>query len=263
MAAFFFSLFAFLLFASGAILSYMQDKSVEVGLIFGAAIMCMVFAFLSKFKTFEGMGIKAEMWGDIQKDAEKLVKELRSLSVSAATPVIHLISKAGYFSAGFTNQQAYDAVKNLESSLLENGVSKQDIEIAKIPFHARVIRHMTTPVITPIIEILKRKSQEFHKGIEKDFPSPISDIQGHSVRIAEWRVINEWAPKFQSIGNVEDSNTFSNYSNFEKLYAECNLFTEDERKDIDTKIEDFRKDLKLYCENRQFRRLDLWLSKDY
>jgi hypothetical protein len=52
------------------------DKSVSAGLTYAAAVICLIFVFLARFKRFEGLGIKAEMWEDKMKEAEQLVDKM-------------------------------------------------------------------------------------------------------------------------------------------------------------------------------------------
>ena len=50
-----------LLFALGAYLAF-NEKVAASTATYGAAVICLIFTFLSRFKRFKGFGIEAELW---------------------------------------------------------------------------------------------------------------------------------------------------------------------------------------------------------
>jgi hypothetical protein len=67
---------AVLMLAGGFVLAAFGNTA-SAGITYGAAVFCLIFAFLSRFKRFKGLGIEAELWEQKQEEAAALIDRLK------------------------------------------------------------------------------------------------------------------------------------------------------------------------------------------
>ena len=185
----------FLGLASGAILifacyiGFSQDKPQTVAVLCAAAFLFLFFAFLSRFKKIKGFGLEAELWEQVQHDAETMIRELRQLALITAAPVTRLSATIGYFDSHYENNELHKLIMLIEKSLIKNGISKDEIESIKQPFHRRVVRSLYTPITKAISKKLNDKFDAASVEISKRHPQPIQDTAVYNREIAESREI--------------------------------------------------------------------------
>jgi len=68
------------LFCVGSWLA-INDQTASATLMLAAAVLCLIFVYLARFKRFKGLGIEAELWEDKQREAEQLIERLKPLAL--------------------------------------------------------------------------------------------------------------------------------------------------------------------------------------
>jgi len=112
------------LFAFGGVLSY-KNKTGSAIATYGAAILCLVFVYLGKFESFEGLGIKAKMKEQIR-EADATIKQLREISaVSSEATLTNLM--AGSFMGGMKSEKRFELHDKIIDSLKKIGANQDQI----------------------------------------------------------------------------------------------------------------------------------------
>ncbi|MBE1284224.1 MAG: hypothetical protein GJ676_13010 [Rhodobacteraceae bacterium] len=94
---------------------------------FVIGLLCFVFANLSKFKRFKGLGFEAELWEDKQKEAEELIGKLNGIVSLYSSEVLSTKFKSGRWS---DNESRWHEVLKLYKALKSNHASAgQDINL--------------------------------------------------------------------------------------------------------------------------------------
>lgn len=125
------------LFGLGGYLSYAQLAK-EAGITYLAGILILVFAFLSQFKKFKGLGFEGELWEHKMEEAETLIARLRNLAAVLAEPTILLAARAGRYDTAFSLKERQDLVDRIRTILAENGIDESRIAAA-VSDHRRYI----------------------------------------------------------------------------------------------------------------------------
>ena len=74
--------------------------------IFGIGFLCFVYANLSRFKKFKGLGFEAELWDDKKKEASDLIERLRDIvTVYTREILIDKVKSGRYDSAATWNER--------------------------------------------------------------------------------------------------------------------------------------------------------------
>jgi hypothetical protein len=259
MFRFFLGLVAFIIFGVACCIGYTQDKPAIVATLCAAAIFCLIFAFLSKFKKFKGLGIEAEMWEQVQKEAETMIKELRRLALITAAPVTRLSTTIGYWDSHYENKDLYDVIIGIEDSLSKNGVSKDEIENIKRPFHRRVVRSLCLPIQTAIYDKMHAKFLAAQTEINNRHPQPITDAATYGKEITESQAIINEAGQFKNF-DIDETNFATAYEKLVNIFESCQQLTDEEKADIRRDVKTELEELEYYCSHKDFKTLRNWLD---
>jgi len=157
-----------LLFALGAYLAY-EDKVGSATTVFGSAIVCTIFVYLTRFKTFKGFGIQAELWEDKQIEAAKLIDSLKPITTELGRLLITIAARMGRWDSAMNRAEMLEATENIERLLKTLGVNGSEIEKTKAEYYRLTIMDIARPIIQSINKALRE--------MMKDIDNKISDIQ--------------------------------------------------------------------------------------
>lgn len=251
---------AVVLFGGGYYLSYL-DKSAAAGLTYAAAIFAMIFAFLSRFKRFKGLGVEAEMWEDKQTEAADLIDRLRKLTTATAKPIFSIAPRMGRWDSALPRQEAHAVITNLEDVLNEAEVSPEQIEELKRPYHYFAMADQIRPVRNALNELVHEKTSKLSDEVNK-LPKPVADddlkkSQDLNLRI---RTLSERFNQVDWMFKDKTRDFEAMPGKLEAIIRELPEFTDAEKDTFLHAHHDEFEDIRYYARKKQFRRLEVWLQ---
>ena len=245
---------AFALMIGGFILAYRGDAA-AAATTYVASVFCLVFAFLSQFKKFSGLGFMGETWEQKMEEADELISRLRGLAAVIAEPVFIAMARLGRWDSHLTRQERYNISTKLEAELKRNGVLQEEINRARIELDRVNSFDMAKPIFDAAYRKIGEKVAERYQVIQ-GFTQPITALSEHAAAVERWREASESQQMFTNIHQIE----FSQLSQiFLDRLAVCSIISLEEKEFIRHQFSEEITDLKYYVENRKFRRADVWL----
>jgi hypothetical protein len=236
------------------------------GVIYGAAILSLLFAFLSRFKRFKGFGIEGEMWDQAQERAGQLSEMLQTrldaidrVLVSMATVAFSALSSSGRMGP-LPRRRIAEHVDQLDRDLREAGLPAERIEEAKTEYYRHVAFDLARPIYSAILEELVAVSRSVSEAMAQ-FRQPIDakDPQ-HQALVAQHRAIGEAQHQLRSI--------LENFRDYETLLARLEQFLEttaviDSTKKVSLRstIKDHVADLKHFVETKRLLRPETYFAE--
>lgn len=249
---------ACVLFAAGIVLGFMSGAGPATA-TFATGVFCLIFAFLSRFKRFKGLGIEAELWEQKQEEAARLVETLRSLSVVASEQLVNLSARMGRLGTPVTRKELFDLVDRLEKVLSEVNVPADQREKMKADFYRFTAIDMAIPITKKIDDAIKRKTAEQMKVVES-FGPEIKDLNGHAQAAERLKNINSQEVDWDRLRLLPPD--VAMHDALENTISEADCLTEEERAELRGEIADEMADLREWVTNRRLRRPELWLAGD-
>lgn len=224
-----------------------------------AAVFCLVFAFLSQFKKFSGLGFTGETWERKMEEADELIGRLKGLAAVVADPLFMVAARLGRWDQALSRREQYELVSRLENELTRNGVPASDIEKSKADLHRYTMIDLARPIIEGIRHELEPKLKERQRLLEA-FPQPISITPEYNATVEAWRQASSAAAELRALYKVRLASKLPEAIRL--VLADCPLFTEEEKTELRERLTEEFADLEYYNQHRQFRRLDVWLAGD-
>lgn len=163
------------------------DHVTNAAVVFGLGFLSFVYANVSRFKRFKGLGFEAELWEDKKKEAENLIKRLKNIVSIYSRELI-----MGRVTAGRLGGSGWETRWKLYNDL----VAQHDIIGQKIDFSSLkkdvddyFLLDMCMPAIKAIQKQVNIGKDEASRQIHEHFGSPIRDIEGYGTRISTLRQI--------------------------------------------------------------------------
>lgn len=248
------------LFGGGYYLS-IEDKSAAAGLTYAAAIFAMIFAFLSRFKRFKGLGVEAEMWEDKQAEAADLIDRLRKLTAATAKPIFSIAPRMGRWDSALPRQEAHEVITKLDDVLEEAEVPPEQIEELKRPYHYFAMVDQIRPIRDALNELVHKKKSKLSDEVNR-LPKPIAgdDLKKSSELNLRIRGLGE---KFDQIGWMlkDKMRAFEAMpAKLEAIIKELPEFTDVEKEAFLQAHHEELEDIRYYARHKKFRRLEVWLQ---
>ena len=249
---------AVLLFVSGAILS-LFGKVGSAGSNYGAGFLCLVFVYISQFKSFKGFGIEAELQEKID-EAEEIIKRLREVTLPITNMLFILLSKQGRWSGPMSRRKQIEIISKIEGELSAIGAGQSRLEEAKKEWHSVNIRDLYEVVlqgVRPVFSEELKESEQKLKSMRGVITPDIHDAYSNAIR--HKREVDCELTKFNKL--LESDGEDGVYDSFLSM-VESSRFLQKNRPDILDDIKDSLSDLDYYIKHKKFRRLDVWLAED-
>jgi len=248
------------LMLAGIVLSF-QDKTTGATATYGAAILCLIFVFLPAFKKFKGLGIEAELLGQKIEKADNLIHKLQSFSLPTAELLFTNVARAGRWSGAIDRRERDRLRQSIENSLKDMGISGSEIEKTKHDWHRFNLFDMAEDIfqnIDRLTNLKYTKADQRIKGISQ--PTKPEDYDDHRDRINQRNLVQKW---MQEVNSLRQNNDLSNLGeDLKSRIEECPFLSSEEKKNFITENEEAIEDLIFYGKRGQFRRPDVWFSKD-
>ncbi|SCX27400.1 hypothetical protein [Agrobacterium rosae] len=191
----FFSLYHFYIFLQ-------EGKVTEAGVVFSFAFLSFLYANLSRFKRFSGLGFEAELWEDKQKEAADLIARLENVvTIYTAEAVMSKITEGR-----FADKDRWTKVWTLYSALIDQHKAlgqKIDFSDLKSRMDTYFLFDMCMSRFGIQGAIMSAHNQA-DAVIREEFGSPITDIEGHGRRLEQLRQIDTVTPELWAIAQREN-----------------------------------------------------------
>jgi|GEM_PF-1755231 len=249
-----------ILFGFGVFLST-TSKSVDAATTYTAGVLCLIFVFLPSFQSFEGLGIKAKLLDQKIEESDAVIKRLQKMLILMASMLFSLSARMGRWGSAMPRSDRYHLTEQIEKEFLANGISNQELENAKADLHRYNMIDLYVPLFKRLRELSNKKGREFAQKVNSisSTKSPEEQIELNSLTNKK-----EDAEKFvvalENIISIDDFESMPIV--FDDLIKTCLFLTKEEKAEILQELKDEISDFKYYASQHQFRRLDVWLSKN-
>lgn len=155
---------------------------------FGMAFLCFIYANLSRFKRFKGLGFEAELWEDKQKEAAALIDRLKAKDAIYTEQIVRqniMGGRLGSASSWEDNWRLFDRL------VAEHEDLGQDIDFSdlKADIDAVFLFDLTSYPYDPLHRQIAQGVQEASDLIQKEFGSAVEDVEGHRKRTEQVNAI--------------------------------------------------------------------------
>lgn len=170
---------------------------------FSMAFFSFIYANISRFKRFKGLGFEAELWEDKQKEAEQLIDRLKAVVSVYTREIVMGRVKQGRWGDGADWSEHWNVYNELVEKHSDLG---QKIDFTDLKrsmdqyFIFDMILHQVEGIRKPILDG-RGKARKF---IDEEFGSPIKDSAGYSRRHGQLREIPEQLENMFKIAQEDD-----------------------------------------------------------
>ncbi|EGQ9781657.1 TPA: hypothetical protein I7787_21915 [Vibrio vulnificus] len=252
---------AIALFAAGVWLGYL-DKAGVATATYGAAVLSLIFAFLPEFKKFKGLGIEAELLDKKIEETDKLLQQLRDITVPIAEMLLSSTARVGRLSSGMPRSQKYELVQRIESELKKCGVEESQLDKAKEDWHYYNTFDLATPIFNKISAKLQPIHQERNKVLNQFSSQTITpDRMDEHKRLIEHRnIVTQEMEAFKDLRQIKNQSLLADKIRGSILNSVS--LSEDSKRELVEELEEELRDLEHYIKFKEFRRLSVWFGND-
>lgn len=192
--------FAFLTFS---FIGLLNGDVAGASATFAMAFFSFIYANISRFKRFKGLGFEAELWEDKQKEAEQLIDRLKAVVSVYTREIVMGRVKQGRLGDGADWSEHWNVYSELVEKHSDLG---QEIDFTDLKqsmdlyFKFDMILCQVEGIRKPILD----GRGKARKIIDKEFGSPIKDSAGFSSRQGQLREIPEELENMFKIAQEDD-----------------------------------------------------------
>lgn len=170
---------------------------------FGMAFFSFLYANISRFKRFKGLGFEAELWEDKQKEAGLLIDRLKAVVSVYTREIVMGRVKEGRWGDGAGWREHWRVYHELVDGHSDLG---QDIDFSdlKESMDQYFIFDMVQPLYDEIRVALLAGRGKASTAIEKEFGSPIKDSAGYSLRLKRLQAFPEKVNDLFKVAQTDD-----------------------------------------------------------
>jgi hypothetical protein len=246
-------LFLFLILTIvGVILSFRNQQG-SATVTYGAAFLCLIFSSLEKFEWFEVLGIKAKLVKKIQ-EANDAINKLKEIAVPFAELLLTQTARSGRIGTIIKRRERYRLLRDIEKPLVELGVTKEELEKIKKDWYSFDLFDLCVPIWKNLDLSLDGKLKEKRVSI------PTINIDLANKLHEEIKQLEVYKKNLERI--AYQNNLHVAYQDYINFINTCSVFSDREKEKLLIENDALIKDLKYYCDNHDFRRLEYWFKED-
>lgn len=170
---------------------------------FGMAFFSFIYANISRFKRFKGLGFEAELWEDKQKEAEQLIDRLKEVVSVYTREIVMGRVKQGRWANGADWKGHWSVYSELVEKHSDLG-QEIDFTDLKRSMDQYFIFDMNLRQIEGIRKPILDGKGKARKIIDEEFGSPIKDSEGYSRRLAQLSEIPDELEDMFGIAQKDD-----------------------------------------------------------
>ncbi len=170
-----------LVFLAFSIQSFLEAEVTGATAAFAMFFLCLIYANVSRFKRFKGLGFEAELWEDKQKEAADLIDRLKNIVQVYTREIVMMKVMAGRIGGVSKWPDRW--------ALYEELVGQHDTlgqKIDFLPLKEKVYRVMVFYAVSFLYKKIHVSFSEAHRraenAIREEFGKPIKDAAGYSRR---------------------------------------------------------------------------------
>ncbi|OKP79625.1 hypothetical protein BTE77_05830 [Ensifer adhaerens] len=157
------------------------EKVTEASAVFAIAFLSFLYANVSRFKRFKGLGFEAELWEDKQKEAADLIERLKSVVSIYTNEVVLTAVKQGRLVSGTQWQEKWKLFHDLVEQHDSLG-QKIDFSALKKKVDDYFLFDMCIQPARSLQRAIRDGENKASANIKNEFGSPITDADGYSKR---------------------------------------------------------------------------------
>ncbi|EGM78774.1 hypothetical protein Rhein_1115 [Rheinheimera sp. A13L] len=250
---------AICLFCCGAYFSLI-DQVAAATATYGAAILALIFAFLTEFKTFKGLGIEAELLDRKIEEADDLISRLRGITIPIAEMLLSSTARMGRLGTIMPRRQRYGLLNQIERELQKCGVSLEQLEAAKVDWHFFNTFDLATPIFQQLIKVLKNRQSE-HQEKFKGFGTITPDkYEAHEALCKRNGEIHKEIEFIKDMWQQRDQTKM--VESVKNFIVSSTVLLDSDRAELSGALKEELLDLEHYIQSKQFRRPDVWFESD-
>jgi hypothetical protein len=169
--------------------------------------LCLIYANVSRFRRFKGLGFEAELWEDKQKEAADLIERLKNIVQVYTREIIMTKVMAGRWGGGSAWPDRW--------ALYEELVGQHDTlgqKIDFLPLKEKVYRVMVFDAVnalsSKVQQALSKSYSDINNAISKEFGNPIADAAGYGARI---QTLNASRFEIRDLFTIAESGNVASY----------------------------------------------------
>ena len=171
-----------LVFLYFSINSFLHSGVAAATAAFVMFFLCLIYANVSRFKRFKGLGFEAELWEDKQQEAADLIERLKNIVEVYTREIIMMKVMSGRWGGGSEWPSRW--------ALYEELVGQHDTlgqKIDFLPLKEKVYRIMVfdsvSALSSEIQHALSKAYTDTNDAISKKFGNPITDAAGFGAEL--------------------------------------------------------------------------------
>lgn len=166
-----------------------DDRVTQAAAIFGLGFLSMIYANLSRFKRFKGLGFEGELWEDTKKEAEGLIDRLRSVVAIYSREIIRSSVTAGRWGLGAGAWKARWSLFHEIRGQHEALGQKIDFTETKAFMDQYFLFDLTMPLVSRVRRTIMDGKTEAQRRISEKFGQVIVDPEGYDKELSKLRAI--------------------------------------------------------------------------
>jgi hypothetical protein len=247
---------ALALFVCGIVLSF-QGRDLSAAATYVAAIICLVFAYLARFKRFKGLGFEGELWEEKLEEAAHIINRMRSLSVAFSQPILTMAARSGLFDSSFSRRELFDTLTSVENLLRANQIPEDEIVQVRRDVDRLVGWDITIPIIRKINAAIDEAAKVKHQEMEA-VKQPITDLPAYNQLAENWRgVLRQKIDRESFLAKLPNSIAVDD---LERSLEELTCISDAEKTALKLELKDDLADLRVWLKTRTLRRPEVFLS---
>ena len=155
---------------------------------FAMAFFSFIYANMSRFKRFKGLGFEAELWEDKKKEAEQLIDRLKAVVSVYTREIILGKVKQGRYGGAAKWSENWRLFDELVENHLDLGQDIDFTELKKI-MDQYFLFDMISPLYAKVRDAVWNGRASAREVISAEFGQPIEDVVGHSSRVKQLQEI--------------------------------------------------------------------------
>lgn len=185
----FFSFIGLVLVGNSLRLIYL-DQMTSAGIVFGLGFISFIYANVSRFKRFKGLGFEAELWEDKQKEAAALIERLKDVVAIYSREVVLGRVRSNRWINGTDWASHWQLYNDL---IHQHGILCQKIDFSNLKkeMDDYFLFDMSVPPISELKNAVTQAKNIALQKIHAEFGNPIHDSVGYSKRVEQHRAISD------------------------------------------------------------------------
>ena len=176
-----------LVFFTYSILMISIENIPSAAVVFGLGFLSFIYANVSRFKKFKGLGFEAELWEDKKREAADLVERLKKIVSIYTEEVVLIRVRQGRYDNGPEWKSIWKLFDQLTEQHDKLG-QRIDFTQLKKKMDGYFLFNMTIPALQSITEAIRSAKSVAQEKVGVEFGNPIRDAKGFSDRHS---VLNE------------------------------------------------------------------------